>query len=1470
MRSVVLRQGRIVITASLFLLLIFLSLNYAVADTQNLGGSSIVWFANHNAVHAVDAETNEVVHVIPQSQEVSDILVDPKDRSVWVLLHKNVHKYDAYGSLLVDSSLNQLSSQVPNPYFLTLSPHDGSLWITAGKLLLHLNAQGELLHTWENTDKIDSVTVDMAGNLWVLSKDQLIRVSKEGDEFHREDLSGRLKNIQYSTLDPLGEVLWLANQKELLPIQLSSIDPSLPPYLLSDPSGISRIALDSINGTLWITTADHLLAYDRSGKQVAVVPLPTRLKPVEDLAIDSLSHDIWLGTKKAVVRFSPNGAIIAEIPVANELEALAVAPAFPRPQLTLVEPLDQSLINNSSPSIRYQLGGLCGDSLCDPGAAYYQYLNLDITLNGYPIGNQFVIDGYLASFTLPSPVPDGQNQLSATATDVYGNVSEAVISTFYVDTIPPHFLEFTPSNGSVITEEEIIISGRVDDPSAVVALENIIEIGGSIISTNPSQFSFRLPLSLGDNYLTFSATDPAGNQQRETLVLVRTVPLELLAISIEDGIVVSETELTISGTIAGLPGTTVTVNGIPVVVDADGKFTLENVPLNPGQNTLTIVVRSPDGQVITKTLTVFVSSGGRWEEPMLLSDGNHEMYLPETPLISIDKKGNVLVVWEERGSERFALSNIMSRRYIAGSGWGDITTVAEKADPDHMDLAMNEVGDAMLVWGRCLHIYCYTSSGQYHSAIRFDSNTGWDSSPVRIDGSVTNRGFEPRTLIGLDTLGNAKAIILLNNYIVENNFSVGAGWSGTNSLGIYYPGSGVGEFMDLDIGKDGKGILAWRRTNLIARRYDPFTGWSPYDELYQNISYDSAPKVAIDANGDSLITATYDKAVKLYRFNTETGWQTQRLDNQLPVFSRVVSDIDVNSKGDISVAWDFVEYGGNEFIGINDRINNSWLGERIISDHPGQSTNSGSLPDVHLNDNGDAVAVWRQYDGKGPYYFPTYDGWARVKSGGAWGPALPIESNDEYTIGHLVAVIDNNGIATAVWIQGIGSNRYSIFASRYNPGQVGSSAPVVMPPPDIEVEATAVLTPVDIGQATASDAVDGSLVAIPDTVGPFPVGPNFVTWSATNSQGVIRTTVQNVIINDTTAPVLTIPNNIEITVTDTSTLPTVIDLGTATATDIFTPINITNDAPVAFDPGKTVVTWTAVDPNGNKTTAQQTITVKFDGDIFIRISDPVAGQRIDAGEVTVSGVFIGPANAGVTVNGVIAAITNGRFYANNVPMNNGDNVIRAIGTTPSGVTVEDSITVNADGNSYYIVELDPAEGVAPLNTEFTITDQSNAETQKIYVDYDGDGTNDDVKAGGDWVFNHTYTSPGVYMARFTIHNIYGVVREKTAVVVVHDAAEMDDMFKVIWADMNAALKAGDITAASTYFNKSAKDRYVPVFSILLPDMANIIESYSELRRISVSDGLGEYAVMRVQHGEKRLYLIYFLRGFDGVWRIDSM
>nr|AIF17928.1 Outer membrane phospholipase A [uncultured marine thaumarchaeote KM3_79_H02] len=158
---------------------------------------------------------------------------------------------------------------------------------------------------------------------------------------------------------------------------------------------------------------------------------------------------------------------------------------------------------------------------------------------------------------------------------------------------------------------------------------------------------------------------------------------------------------------------------------------------------------------------------------------------------------------------------------------------------------------------------------------------------------------------------------------------------------------------------------------------------------------------------------------------------------------------------------------------------------------------------------------------------------------------------------------------------------------------VDTTAPSVTAPDSITIEASgAEGNLADIGLGSGSDTVEIISVTSdsPDT---FPLGETVITWTATDSSGNSATATQTVTVVDTTAPELTVPENI---VVDSFSLENLVAIGNADALDLVDASpTITNDAPEIFPLGDTTVTWNVADNFGNSNSFQQIVSVQACG-----------------------------------------------------------------------------------------------------------------------------------------------------------------------------------------------------------------------------------------------------------------------------------
>lgn len=294
----------------------------------------------------------------------------------------------------------------------------------------------------------------------------------------------------------------------------------------------------------------------------------------------------------------------------------------------------------------------------------------------------------------------------------------------------------------------------------------------------------------------------------------------------------------------------------------------------------------------------------------------------------------------------------------------------------------------------------------------------------------------------------------------------------------------------------------------------------------------------------------------------------------------------------------------------------------------------------------------------------------------------------------------------------------------------------------------------------------------------------------------------------------------------------------------------------------------ARDSAGNSSAAS--LVLNYRSGLSVEVTSITPGASVSTDALFVNGTFNGPDNTGITVNGLVAVVANGKFYVNNLPLQPGPNTLTITATAPDGQTVTKTLTVTSIGSNPFQATVSPASGVAPLDVAFSVSSATPNGVRQITVDVDGNGTVDFTTTDTTMPIAFTYDTPGVYQAKVTLTDNQGATASQTLAIVVFDAAQMDKLFTRVWGEMNIALAAGNVAAASAYLNASAKLQYQPVFNALLPNMPQIVASYSPLARVSISEDIGEYAINRTYQGQNHLYLIYFLKDTDGVWRLDAM
>jgi hypothetical protein len=334
---------------------------------------------------------------------------------------------------------------------------------------------------------------------------------------------------------------------------------------------------------------------------------------------------------------------------------------------------------------------------------------------------------------------------------------------------------------------------------------------------------------------------------------------------------------------------------------------------------------------------------------------------------------------------------------------------------------------------------------------------------------------------------------------------------------------------------------------------------------------------------------------------------------------------------------------------------------------------------------------------------------------------------------------------------------------------------------------------------------------------------------------------------------------------------------------------------VILKPGLNAFVLTVRDPAGNETSMPLRIA---NSPLNVKIVSPVMNATLPSGHTVVRGTFDGTANTGVTVNGAVATVVGKEFFANIGGLQRGTNVLTATATTSDGTTASDAISVSVTdaGSELVTVVSSTTGGVAPLLVTFNAITAGIDGISEIVVDT---GASAECSRGGDGdVVGGThihggpadgssgncivsvadpsggirliYYQPGYYHVVVTVTDTRGVTRTFRFVVVVQDRGEVDLTLQSVFDEMRNRLKVGDIDGALENISGGAQERYKVIFTALRPALSSVAARLGSLSGGTIVGDIAEFVVLRDGVSGSNAFLVYFLRGEDGVWRLDSM
>ncbi|WP_286220884.1 Ig-like domain-containing protein [Marinobacter apostichopi] len=364
----------------------------------------------------------------------------------------------------------------------------------------------------------------------------------------------------------------------------------------------------------------------------------------------------------------------------------------------------------------------------------------------------------------------------------------------------------------------------------------------------------------------------------------------------------------------------------------------------------------------------FTAADGAWKTAELIETNN--VGGANASQIAVDADGRALAVWEQFEDSRH---KIWANRFD-GTSWGvaEIIEAGSGGAASAPQIALNAGGQAVAVW---------TQVGNTRISVwanRFDGSAWGAAEVIDVDDLVNSRSPQ----VAIDADGRAIAIWAQFDgswYRIWTRRFDGTDWGAAELIEADNSGGlGDASVPQIVLDASGRALAVWAqfdgsRTNIWGNRFDG-SAWGTASRIQTDIASEAAaPQIAINPDGQAFAV-----------------W--------------------IQSDGTRDNIW------ANRFDG------NAWgTAEQIETDNAG----GASGPQIALDADGGAIAVWQQFDGA------RNNIWANRFDGGAWGAAEQIETDNAGSAVAPQIALDAKGRALAVWHQSDGSRNH-IWANRFD------------------------------------------------------------------------------------------------------------------------------------------------------------------------------------------------------------------------------------------------------------------------------------------------------------------------------------------------------------------------------------------------------------------------------------------------------
>jgi len=241
---------------------------------------------------------------------------------------------------------------------------------------------------------------------------------------------------------------------------------------------------------------------------------------------------------------------------------------------------------------------------------------------------------------------------------------------------------------------------------------------------------------------------------------------------------------------------------------------------------------------------------------------------------------------------------------------------------------------------------------------------------------------------------------------------------------------------------------------------------------------------------------------------------------------------------------------------------------------------------------------------------------------------------------------------------------------------------------------------------------------------------------------------------------------------------------------------------------------------------------------------------------------------GITVNGIMALVYEGRFVANHVPLVEGENTITVAAVDIDGYTATAEFTVYAQIPANYIrIKADTESGVALFETGLKVEGTFDFPEEPT-ITGSGPVPLDYLEGLGDDQYLAGMSTPGIYYFTAEATDGESSIYTDTIALVVLDPDAMDAMLRAKWNGMKAALMVSDVQTALSFFHETSKQDYQEIFNSLADKLPAIASGMREIESIYFQDKVAKYRIKRQETVQGQTYdityYIYFVKDANGL------